>query len=306
MRDVLRKALYQDDSVDDGEEILSYRSAVLILLSSLVYVLFWLMQIGMDLVTGLIFMSGVAVIYIGMARVVSEAGVVYSGATVTPQAFVMDLRGTHAISGASMTAIALSYSLIDYMRGLFTPGLAQSIKLGDLIRGNRRLLFYCVGIGVLAGFASSVWLMLYLGHAHGAYNFPRFPFFSGDPKGIYGSTLTMMRTPQSPDPNRIIFFCIGAGLMALLTFLRYRFSGWPISPIGLTISAADNTASLVMPVFIAWVCKAGLMRIGGVNLYRKAKPLFLGLLVGYTAGVVWSFLVDAIWWSGQGHSVHWW
>ena len=306
LRDVFRKAFDKNYPIDDREEILSYRAAVLILGAGLIYVLFWLMCIGMDATTALIFMSGVAIIYIGIARVVSEAGVVYSGATVTPQAFVMDLRGTHAISGGSLTAIALSYSLIDYMRGLFTPGLAQSIKLGDLIRGNRRLLFYCVGIGVLAGFVSSVGLMLYLGYAYGAYNFPRFPFFSGDPKGIYASTLTMMRTPKVPDPNRIVFFAIGAGLMALLTFLRYRFSRWPINPIGLTISAADNTASLVMPVFIAWACKASLLRIGGVNLYRKAKPLFLGLLVGYTAGVVWSFLVDAIWWPGQGHSVHWW
>lgn len=306
LRDVFMKAMRKDYPVDDSEEILSYRTTVFILFSSLIYVLFWLMQIGMDLVTTLIFMSGVAIIYIGIARIVSEAGVVYSGATVTPQAFVMDLRGTHAMSSASLTAIALSYSLIDYMRGLFTPGLAQSIKLGDLIRGNRRLLFYCVGIGVLAGFISSVWLMIYMGHTYGAYNFPRFPFFSGDPKGVYGSTLTMMRAPKAPDPNRIIFFCIGASLMALLTFLRYRFSWWPLSPIGMTISAADNTASLVLPVFIAWVCKTVLIRIGGVNLYRKAKPVFLGLLVGYTAGVVWSFLVDAIWWSGQGHSVHWW
>lgn len=306
LRDVFRKACDENYPIDDQEEILSYRAAVLILGAGLIYALFWLLCIGMDATTALIFMAGVAIIYIGIARVVSEAGVVYSGATVTPQAFVMDLRGTHAISGGGLTALALSYSLIDYMRGLFTPGLAQSIKLGDLIRGNRRLLFYCVGIGVLAGFVSSVGLMLYLGYAYGAYNFPRFPFFSGDPKGIYGSTLTMMRTPKAPDPNRIVFFAIGAGLMALLTFLRYRFARWPINPIGLTISAADNTASLVMPVFIAWACKASLLRIGGVNLYRKAKPLFLGLLVGYTAGVVWSFLIDAIWWPGQGHSVHWW
>ena len=306
LRDVFMKTIRKDYPVDDSEEILSYRTAVLILFCSLIYVLFWLVQIGMDPVTALIFMSGVAIIYIGIARVVSEAGVVYSGATVTPQAFVMDLRGTQTMSGASLTAIALSYSLIDYMRGLFTPGLAQSIKLGDLIHGNRRLLFYCVGIGVLAGFISSVSLMIYMGHTYGAYNFPRFPFFSGDPKGVFDSTLTMMRAPKAPDPNRIIFFCIGASLMALLTFLRYRFSWWPLSPIGMTISAADNTASLVMPVFIAWMCKTVLIRIGGVSLYRKAKPVFLGLLVGYTAGVIWSFLVDAIWWSGQGHSVHWW
>ncbi len=121
-----------------------------------------------------------------------------------------------------------------------------------------------------------------------------------------GSTLVQIRAPKAPDLNRMLFFGIGAGLMGLLTFLRYRFPWWPIHPIGLTISAADNNKSLMMPVFIAWACKSILMRVGGVSLYRRSKSLFLGLLVGYTAGVMWSFMVDAIWFPGQGHMVHWW
>lgn len=72
------------------------------------------------------------------------------------------------------------------------------------------------------------------------------------------------------------------------------------------MAAGDNTASLAMPVFIAWACKATLMRVGGVALYRRSKPLFLGLLAGYTAGVTVSFVVDMIWFNGQGHMVHWW
>ncbi|MFT5366519.1 MAG: hypothetical protein ACI8V2_001466 [Candidatus Latescibacterota bacterium] len=306
LKDVFLKAIYANHPVDDQDEVLSYRTAVLMLLICFCYALFWLHQTGMDWGTALVFAAGVGIIYIGIARIVSEAGVVYSGATVTPQAFAMDLRGTYGMSGASMTALTLSYSLIDYMRGLFTPGLAQAIKLGDLIGGNRRMLLACVAVGVLAGLASSIFLILYMGHTYGAYNFPRFPFFSGDPKGVFESSLVLMRAPKGPDVERMVFFGIGAGLMGLLTFLRYRFSWWPIHPIGLTISAADNTASLVMPVFIAWACKAIIMRVGGVNLYRQSKPVFFGLLVGYTAGVVWCFVVDMFWWPGQGHSVHWW
>ena len=160
----------------------------------------------------------------------------------------MDMRGTQVMSASSLTGIALSYSIVDYMRGLFTPGVAQSIKMGELIQGNRRALLFWAGVSVLLGLGASVFYTLHLGYSHGAYNFPRFPFFSGDPKGIYGSTLTMMHTPKAPDGERMVFFAIGAGLMALLTFLRYRFPGWPLHPIGLTLSAADNTAHLVMPV----------------------------------------------------------
>ena len=115
-----------------------------------------------------------------------------------------------------------------------------------------------------------------------------------------------MRTPQTADPNRLVFFGIGAGLMGLLTFLRYRLSWWPLHPIGLALSSADNTAHLVMPVFIAWAAKSMIMKVGGVQLYQKAQPVFLGLIAGYTTGVVWAFVVDAIWFSGQGHLVHYW
>ena len=306
LRDVFARAFSSQHRVNDSEEVLSYRTSVFALLCSLAYAIFWLHQVGMDLATATIYLAAAAVIYIGLARVVCEAGIVYSGATITPQAFVMDMRGTYAISNASLTAIALSYSLVDYMRGLFAPGVAHSVKLGDLIRGNRRALLFWVGIGVLLGLAASVLYTLYLGYSHGAYNFPRFPFFSGDPKRVFASTLSQMRTPKAPDPARMVFFGIGAALMALLTFLRYRFRWWQIHPIGLALSSADNTAHYVMPIFIAWGCKTIIMAVGGVQLYRKAKPVFLGLLVGYTAGVVWSFIVDATLWSGQGHEVHNW
>ena len=306
LRDVFLKAFKRAYPADDSQEVLAYRTVVFVFLVSLSFVLFWLCHIGMDITTALVFLGALSIIYIGLARVVSEAGMVYSGATVTPQAFVMDMRGTQVMSSGSLTGIALSYSIVDYMRGLFTPGVAQSIKMGELIQGNRRALLFWAGVSVLLGLGASVFYTLHLGYSHGAYNFPRFPFFSGDPKGIYGSTLTMMHTPKAPDGERMVFFAIGAVLMALLTFLRYRFPGWPLHPIGLTLSAADNTAHLVMPVFIAWACKSIIMAVGGVTLYRRSKPAFLGLLVGYTAGVVLSFLIDALWWPGEGHLVHYW
>jgi hypothetical protein len=260
----------------------------------------------MDGLTLVLFLLALTVIYVGIARIVCETGVVYAGATVTPQAFAMDLRGTYDVSSASLTALALSYSLVDYMRGLFTPAVAQSVRIGEMVRRHRRALLACAALGLLLGLFVSVFSTLYLGYTHGAYNFPRFPFFSGDPKGVFGSTLARLRTPRAPDLERLAFFGLGAALFGALAWLRYRFAGWPLHPIGLTLSAADNTAHLVIPVFIAWAAKSVLLRVGGVALYDRAKPAFLGLLVGYTAGVVWCFLVDAVWFPGRGHLVHYW
>ena len=277
---------------------------LLSLLLSLLYILFLMHQSGMDLVTALVFLAGTGIIYIGMARVVSETGLVTTQAPITAQAFAMDMRGTDVMSGSTLTSIVLSYSLIDYIRGLFAPGLAQAVKLGDLIGRNRRILVFWVVVGALVGLATSVWLTLYLGHIHGAYNFAF--YYKGNPKNVFSSTLAQMRGPRPLALNRMFFFGIGATLMGLLTFLRYRFTWWSIHPIGLAISASDNSKSIVIPVFFAWACKLILMRVGGVTLYRRAMPLFLGLLIGYTFGVVWCFLIDAVWFPGNGHGVHSW
>ena len=304
LRDVFLKAFNSRYPVDDRQEILSYRTSVLGLLLSLLYILFLIYQSGMDLLTALVFLASTGIIYIGMARIVSETGLVTTQAPITAQAFAMDMRGTDVMTGSTLTSMLLSYSLIDYIRGLFAPGLAQAVKLGDLVRRNRRMLVFWVVVGALIGLVASVWLTLYLGYIHGAYNFAF--YYKGNPKSVFSSTLSHMRTPKPMALDRMIFFGIGAALMGLLTFLRYRFAWWSIHPIGLAISASDNSKSIVIPVFFAWVCKAILIRVGGVTLYRRAMPLFLGLLIGYTFGVVWCFLIDAAWFPGQGHGVHSW
>ena len=62
----------------------------------------------------------------------------------------------------------------------------------------------------------------------------------------------------------------------------------------------------VLAIFIAWAIKALILRIGGVGLYRRSRPFFIGLLVGQAAAVALAFVVDAIWFPGRGHQVHAW
>jgi hypothetical protein len=45
------------------------------------------------------------------------------------------------------------------------------------------------------------------------------------------------------------------------------------------------------------------MRVGGLDRYRKTAPFFLGMLMGYLAGVAFGLVIDAIWFPGEGHSL---
>jgi len=94
--------------------------------------------------------------------------------------------------------------------------------------------------------------------------------------------------------------------MAVLTLLRTRLTWWRLHPIGFAMSAMINTQHLALPLFISWCAKSVLLAMGGARLYRRATPLFVGLIVGYVAGVTLSSGIDAIWFPGQGHRVHDW
>lgn len=89
----------------------------------------------------------------------------------------------------------------------------------------------------------------------------------------------------------------------MLTMLaRYVFFWWPLHPIGLVAVASDSMRFVFLPFFLAWLIQTILIRFGGGGLYRKAQPLFLGLLVGYVLGMGLSYLVDTVWFLDAPHS----
>ncbi|MDP6039745.1 MAG: hypothetical protein QGG64_14435, partial [Candidatus Latescibacteria bacterium] len=305
-RNVLRKALRGDASVDDRDEMLSYRTAVFGGVAGMLFLLFWLHASGMTLVESSLFLFASFVIYVGMARIVAETGVLYTWATLSPQMFVLNVVGTQTMTGPNITAVLLSYSAINYLRGLFMPALAHTARFGEMMR-RRRWLMGAVLLGTFVGLVFTLWFTLSICYSNGAYNTFGWPrFFNGNPKGIFSNTLSKVRNPFGTDWNRLMFAGIGGVVMAGLTFLRDRLTWWRLHPIGFVMSAMINTRHLAIPIFFAWVIKSILLSVGGVQMYRRASPFFIGMIVGYVLGVTVCSAVDIAWFPGQGHRVHNW
>jgi hypothetical protein len=122
---------------------------------------------------------------------------------------------------------------------------------------------------------------------------------------LFDRTLSLIKSYVETDPERLMFFAIGGGVMALLTYLRYHLPRWPLHPIGLPIAGTSARSSIVSIVLI-WGIKSILLRIGGVGLYREGIPFFTGIIVGHAVVALLGHLADQVWFPGQGHYIHGW
>ena len=164
--------------------------------------------------------------------------------------------------------------------------------------------------GALVGSAAVVGYTMYEGyHAYGSFNFG-VTTFSGSNNGPVGiwqiSANRIQQGTSGTDWNRLTFLGIGGLFTALVLYLRFVIPSFPISPIGFAISSSGVLQSSLVSILLVWGVKTILLRIGGLERYRRTAPLFLGMLIGHAMGLALGVVVDTIWFNGSGHSINRW
>jgi len=242
---------------------------------------------------------------VGISRIVAEAGLLYVRGPMSAQVFATYLFGTTpgGLSPSSITSLGFTYTTISQGKGLFAAGLAQIAKMGEFVQGNKRPLLAALVAAFVLGAVAALGFTLYFGYRYGAYNFDTWHFRWGG-VWVFNDTVKKMRNPFPTDWRRLGYMGFGMGAMAVLYFCRLRFPWWPIHPIGLAVNCTYFTQKMLFSLVIAWSVKVIVLKIGGVNLYRKSQPFFIGILVGYVIAVAVSTILDYFFFFGQGHYIH--
>ena len=87
-------------------------------------------------------------------------------------------------------------------------------------------------------------------------------------------------------------YSVGGGFLFTigLYWLRLCWLGSPFHPLGFILGTAyGDSTPMWFPMFVAWISKATILRIGGLRMYRTGIPFFLGLTIGhfFMAGIFW-------------------
>jgi hypothetical protein len=133
-------------------------------------------------------------------------------------------------------------------------------------------------LALAVGLASSIWAVVVLSHKYGALNLMQ--WIVGW-QGGYDYVEPWLGTPTAPHLWGWINTGVGAGFMGLLMAARWRYSWWPLHPLGYPLGATVIMDHLWFNMFLAWLVKVLVLKYGGVGLYQKTRPFFLGMIAGH-------------------------
>jgi hypothetical protein len=305
LRRVFRKAWRPSDPcLDDGRELLSARTSVVGLLVAGLFMTAWLSRLGLRPGTALLFLAAAFVGFIGLSRLVIEGGLVFILPPLTPQSATVTLLGNSAMGASQLTAMGLTMGWAADPVNAFMPAATNAAKVGHTAGVRGRRIAIAMAVAVLVGLAVTIPCTIWIGYHRGAYTTGTW-LFKGLPWVPYGYIVHAIKSPPGVEWAKLMWAGGGGAAMLALTFLHHRFVWWPLHPIGLVVGLIYKVRWCFLPFLAGWACKVIVLRVGGATALAKAKPFFLGAMVGWFAGAGLSIAIDAAFFFGDGHVICW-
>ena len=94
---------------------------------------------------------------------------------------------------------------------------------------------------------------------------------------------------RAPREKAVLIALAVVVLAAVLYWLCLAVPNWPIHPFGLMLVDSYYGHLAWGSIFIGWLLQVVIVKYGGARLYRRARPVFLGLIIGEVlASAVWA------------------
>ena len=285
MKKVFLKAIGKMQ-VDDSEEILSYKVSFWGFVASFIFSIWWINKTGLRLMPSIFFTFMAVLIFLGITRIIAQAGLAYYRAPVIPAVPTISTFGTNYLGPGGLASLGMTFAWATDIRTLVMASTATGLKLSTEFKLNCRRLFWAIFAAIIVSLISSAWCTLYLGYKYGGLNLQSWQF-SGLARFAMQWIRKLTINPTGFGKAQFGFVTLGAGMMFLLRFLRNHLLWWPLRPIGLAVGMAYPAYLSWFSFLIAWVIKTTIMKYFGIPVYNKAKEFFLGLVLGafVTAGV---------------------
>jgi hypothetical protein len=303
IRDVIRKAYSRDDSVKDANEPVSYRTAFFGLVFGTLFLSGWCTLAGMSFPTALVSLLIFYMIAITLTRFVSEGGLLFIQAPFRPTDLMANSVGLGSVGASNLTALAfVERTFIFDLRGFLMPSLMDGFRLSDSAGIRRRRLTLAIAGSIVVATVVSYATVIWIGYRRGGGVNLSGWFLIGSPATQFASLAQQIGSPSPRDWSGAAFTTVGAAVTLFLSYMRVRFSSWPFHPIGYAMGPSWPMIQLWFSIMVGWLMKTLILRYGGMQGFIRARPFFLGLVLGEFAVAGLWLIIDAV--TGvQGHRI---
>ena len=282
---------------------------------------FQLHLVGVEWQLSVLYMLGMLVIFTVISRLLAEAGVFFVHAYFYPCAMIWAFMGARAAGPNQLLVLAmLSGLLLIDPREAMMPFAMSGMFLADRVKLRIGKTTMWGLVALVLGFVVAVPVIIHLQYQRGAIlasdgwsanAVPAFPYSvnvemtrrleaQGALDQAYNVSGWVRFTDMDVDQTFLVGFCCMFIMVLLFALLRYRFAKWPLHPLIFLVLGTWQSRSLAFSFLLGYFIKSAVTRHGGAGLYRKLKPLMIGLIAGEMLAAVLPVIIGAIYYAVQG------
>jgi len=211
--------------------------------------------------------------------------------TFRPTDFYAMFAPLHNLGSMNIAVLTLFDSaFMRDQRGLLLTGMLDGLKISDGANVRRRALLPIFVIGILAALALAGYLHLKIPYSRGGVTLYSYVYRDSSMRALKHYQGAMLNS-EPPFWQAPVFFSVGVIVTAFLAYMRAMFFWWPLHPLGYALCVSWTSTVFWFSSMVAWLVKVVVLRYGGMRLYIKARPWFLGMILGeFGMAVIWAII----------------
>jgi hypothetical protein len=280
LSDVIGCALGRSKVHADREEPLSYRFACGGLLIGTIVLVVWCTIAGMSPAVAVLLILLLYVVMIALAKFVADSGLLFVQSPFQPGDLLSTALGTARLGATNLVLLGMIQFIFMFdLRSFMMPSMMDGFKMSDGVGLRRRSLFGAMALAIVVGLVVSYISAIAWTYHTGGLKMNSW-FFQSANRVPFARAADQMLNFKPTNLNNLAFTAMGAIICAIVTFLRQRYVWWPFHPIGYALGSTFPMTQMWMPILVGWMLKGIILRYSGRKGYVKARPFFLGLILG--------------------------
>ena len=287
LKEVVKKVLGLRTSLDDSEEPISYRLAVILILASSGFIIWFCLRAGMTIGIILPFFAIFYAFSLAITRSRAELGppAHEMAFMMNSQQILVNVLGSRRV-GANNLTVSMYFWFFSGRgyREHIMPHQLEGFKMAERARMSNKKLVLAMGLAIVVGSLASFWALVSELYRLGGEGGPAVGHI-----GQFEWLTNQLNYPKGTDVPAVMGMTVGLAFTFFLMAMRMRFLWWPFHPAGYALSMSFGVEYFWTCLVIATVVKYLVLKLGGASAHRKARSFFFGVILGeYCVGAFWS------------------